>query len=95
MATPDDLTEFNESQVAQMVADTEEKGAEMQLAIEHEPWGSGFASTQTPEFLALNPNASLGPHLIVGPLYHTGPLSVSRSMSSSSNSPVPVPNGYR
>ncbi len=31
--------------------------AEMQLAIEHEEWGSGFRSTQMPEFLALNPNA--------------------------------------
>lgn len=31
--------------------------AEMQLAIEHEEWGMGFRSTQTAEFLALNPNA--------------------------------------
>ena len=31
--------------------------AEMQLAIEHEEWGSGFRSTQTAEFMALNPNA--------------------------------------
>ena len=31
--------------------------AEMQLAIEHEEWGAGFRSTQTAEFLALNPNA--------------------------------------
>jgi len=31
--------------------------AEMQLAIEHEEWGTGFRSTQTAEFLALNPNA--------------------------------------
>jgi glutathione S-transferase len=31
--------------------------AEMQLEIEHEQWGAGFRPTQTPEFLALNPNA--------------------------------------
>ncbi|MDP9043340.1 MAG: glutathione S-transferase [Pseudomonadota bacterium] len=31
--------------------------AEMDLAYEHEQWGSGFRSTQAPEFLALNPNA--------------------------------------
>ena len=31
--------------------------AELPLAIEHEAWGAGFRSTQTPEFLALNPNA--------------------------------------
>lgn len=31
--------------------------AEMQIAIEHEEWGAGFKSTQTPEFIALNPNA--------------------------------------
>ena len=31
--------------------------AELPLEIEHEDWGSGFRSTQTPEFLALNPNA--------------------------------------
>jgi glutathione S-transferase len=31
-------------------------GAELGLAIEHEAWGSGFRPTQTPEFLALNPN---------------------------------------
>ena len=31
--------------------------AELQLAIEHEEWGSGCRSTQTREFLALNPNA--------------------------------------
>jgi acyl-CoA synthetase (AMP-forming)/AMP-acid ligase II len=30
--------------------------------------------------LALSPNATLGVHLIVGPLYHTGPLSGSRSI---------------
>ena len=30
--------------------------AELALEIEHEPWGSGFRPTQTPEFLALNPN---------------------------------------
>jgi glutathione S-transferase len=31
--------------------------AELGLDIEHEAWGSGSRSTQTPEFLALNPNA--------------------------------------
>jgi glutathione S-transferase len=30
---------------------------EMELAYEHEQWGSGFRSTEVPEFLALNPNA--------------------------------------
>jgi glutathione S-transferase len=30
--------------------------AELGLDIELEAWGSGFRSTQTPEFLALNPN---------------------------------------
>ena len=32
--------------------------AEMQLAHEHEQWGSGFRSTAAAEFLALNPNAT-------------------------------------
>ena len=31
--------------------------AEMDLAYEHEQWGSGFRPTNVPEFLALNPNA--------------------------------------
>jgi glutathione S-transferase len=31
--------------------------AELQVAIKHEEWGSGIRPTQTPEFLALNPNA--------------------------------------
>jgi glutathione S-transferase len=31
--------------------------AELGLAYEHEEWGLGFKPTQTPEFLALNPNA--------------------------------------
>ncbi|MBI3367933.1 MAG: glutathione S-transferase [Burkholderiales bacterium] len=31
--------------------------AEMGLSVDHEQWGSGFKPTQTPEFLALNPNA--------------------------------------
>jgi glutathione S-transferase len=31
--------------------------AELGLAYEHEEWGIGFKPTQTPEFLALNPNA--------------------------------------
>lgn len=30
---------------------------ELNLPFEREDWGSGFRSTQTPEFLALNPNA--------------------------------------
>jgi glutathione S-transferase len=30
--------------------------AELNLAFEREDWGSGFRSTQTPEFLSLNPN---------------------------------------
>ena len=33
--------------------------AEIDLAYTHEPWGAGFRSTQTPEFLALNPNATV------------------------------------
>jgi glutathione S-transferase len=33
--------------------------AEMNLAHEQEPWGSGFRSTDTAEFLALNPNATV------------------------------------
>lgn len=31
--------------------------AELDIAFEREDWGTGFRSTQTPEFLALNPNA--------------------------------------
>jgi glutathione S-transferase len=31
--------------------------AELNIAFEREDWGSGFKSTHTPEFLALNPNA--------------------------------------
>ncbi|GAB4564861.1 MAG: glutathione S-transferase [Rhizobacter sp.] len=31
--------------------------AELELPYEHEEWGSGFKATQTPEFLAMNPNA--------------------------------------
>jgi glutathione S-transferase len=31
--------------------------AELGLPFEHEPWGTGFRSTQVPQFLALNPNA--------------------------------------
>jgi len=31
--------------------------AEMDLPYEHEQWGSGYRSTETPEFVALNPNA--------------------------------------
>lgn len=30
---------------------------ELQLSFEQEDWGSGFRSTETPDFLALNPNA--------------------------------------
>ena len=40
---------------------------ELGLAIEHEAWGSGFRPTQTPEFLALNPNG-LVPVLLDGDL---------------------------
>ncbi len=29
--------------------------AELQIPFEREDWGSGFKSTDTPEFLALNP----------------------------------------
>ena len=32
---------------------------ELDLAFEREDWGSGFASTHTPEFLKLNPNAQV------------------------------------
>lgn len=31
--------------------------AELELPFEREDWGSGFKSTQTPEFMSLNPNA--------------------------------------
>ncbi len=31
--------------------------AELGIGYEREDWGKGFASTETPEFLALNPNA--------------------------------------
>jgi glutathione S-transferase len=31
--------------------------AELDLAFQREDWGSGFRATDTPEFLALNPNA--------------------------------------
>ena len=31
--------------------------AEMEIPFEREDWGTGFKSTRTPEFLALNPNA--------------------------------------
>jgi glutathione S-transferase len=31
--------------------------AELRLTFEHEEWGAGFKPTETPEFLALNPNA--------------------------------------
>jgi glutathione S-transferase len=41
--------------------------AELGLSIENEPWGSGFRSTKTPEFLALNPNAQV-PVLVDGEL---------------------------
>lgn len=39
--------------------------AELGLAFEREDWGSGFQSTDTPEFLALNPNAMV-PVLVDG-----------------------------
>jgi glutathione S-transferase len=41
--------------------------AEIGLAFEQEPWGSGARATDTPEFLALNPNA-LVPVIQDGPL---------------------------
>ena len=31
--------------------------ATLDLPFEREDWGSGFRSTETPEFLSLNPNA--------------------------------------
>lgn len=39
--------------------------AEMDLPFENEPWGSGHRSTDTPEFIALNPNAMV-PVLVDG-----------------------------
>jgi glutathione S-transferase len=39
--------------------------AELALEVEHEQWGSGFRPTQTPDFLALNPNGMV-PVLIDG-----------------------------
>ena len=41
--------------------------AELKLALDHEAWGSGFRATQTPDFLALNPNA-LVPVIVDGEL---------------------------
>jgi glutathione S-transferase len=41
--------------------------AELGLAADREDWGAGFRSTQTPEFLALNPNG-LVPVLVDGPV---------------------------
>ena len=38
---------------------------ELGIAFEREDWGSGFRSTQEPEFLALNPNAMV-PVLVDG-----------------------------
>lgn len=38
---------------------------ELGLAVDNEQWGSGFKSTDTPEFVALNPNA-LVPVLVDG-----------------------------
>lgn len=32
---------------------------ELGVSYEREDWGSGFASTQSPEFLQLNPNAQV------------------------------------
>ena len=32
---------------------------ELGLSYQQEDWGSGFQSTHTPEFLALNPNAQV------------------------------------
>jgi len=48
---------------------------ELGLAYEREDWGTGFASTKSPEFLALNPNA-LVPVLIdeQGPLYESNTI---------------------
>lgn len=39
--------------------------SELGIAFEREDWGSGFRSTQTPDFLALNPNAMV-PVLVDG-----------------------------
>ena len=40
------------------------------------------------ENLKLNPLATLGPHLVVGPMYHTGPLSGARLLAAGAPSVI-------
>jgi glutathione S-transferase len=70
---------------------------ELGLAYEREDWGTGFASTKSPEFLALNPNA-LVPVLIdeQGTLYESNticrylaPASATAICCRSSRAPAP------
>ncbi|WP_415870849.1 hypothetical protein [Aeromonas caviae] len=49
--------------------------AELTLPFELEEWGSGFKSTDTPAFLALNPNAMVPMHSIP-PRREPGPGSI-------------------
>jgi glutathione S-transferase len=55
--------------------------AEIGVDVHHQPFGSGFASTETPEFLALNPNAMV-PVLVDGPFVLWESNSICRYLAS-------------